>query len=629
MGSVYRFGEFALDGTRFELRRQGQVVKLERIPMELLLLLAEREGAVVSRQEIVERLWGKDVFVDTEHGINTAVRKIRQALRDNPEEPRFVRTVTGKGYRFVGEKSEQKNEEAAAESPAAVEVEKAAAVESAIPEVGAAGNPTGLSAKRSKWWVVAACVIAIAAAGFAFRGKILASERATQIHSIAVLPLSNLSGDASQDYFADGMTDEMITALAKIRRLRIVSRTSVMQFKGSKESLPEIARDLKVDGVLEGSLERTGNRVHMTVQLIYAPTDTHVWAESYDRDLNQIYSLPADVAQTVAKEVKATGGTPVVARYVNPEAHDAYLHGRYFWFTFDTDKTFPYFRKAIELQPDYAAAWSGLADTYALEGMDSRPPLEVRDLVHDAAAKALELDPSLPDAHNSMAAWYLFFAWDPVRADEECRRAIELDPNYPEAHHVRAYVLEALNRTAEAEVEEKRSVEIEPFKRPWELGGFFVSTRQYDAAIKEFQLQLAAHPEQSDVMFNLSNVYWLKGMYKESQESLEQALRMIHEFKKAEAAHRAWLKGGEKAVEQWGVDDARERARHQYITIFDMARTQAFTGDKDATMKLLERSYQAHDLNLIDIQYDPMFDFLHSDPRYQALVKKIGLTPAW
>jgi TolB-like protein/DNA-binding winged helix-turn-helix (wHTH) protein len=622
--NIYKFGDIELDPSRFELRRGGSTLKLERIPMELLILLVEKEGSVVTRLEIVERLWGKDVFVDTEHGINTAVRKIRQALRDDSEQPRFVQTVTGKGYRFVAARN--------GSSPLAPSVPLAEAVPTVQPP---ATLPSVLEPASKPRNLVTVLILLVAAGvligviAFGTRGRLFAGSRARQIHSIAVIPLSNLSGDASQDYFADGMTDEVITALAKNQNLRVVSRTSAMQYKGAKRPLPDIARELGVDGILEGSIERSANRVHMTVQLIYAPTDSHVWAESYDRDLNQAFSLPEELSETIAKQVKTATSPAPPQHYINPEAHDAYLRGRYFWFSFNVPETLPYFEKAIQLQPDYAAAWSGLADTYTVAGMVDRPPLQVMSKALEAARKAVELDDSLPEAHNSMAAWYLWYGWDPPRADAESRRAIELNPNYGEARYMRHYALMAMNRLPEAESEEKRAAELDPFARSWGLGYFYIETRQYDAAINEFRQQHVARPNDDAALMNLSNAYWLKGMYKESQETLEESLRLGHQAELAASSHQAWLQGGETAVEKWRLQQAQARARKGYVSAVRMAYTIAFTGDKEQTLKYLEQAYLEHDPEMMTVQYEPLFDFLHKDPRYRALVGRTGLQPAY
>jgi tetratricopeptide (TPR) repeat protein len=318
-----------------------------------------------------------------------------------------------------------------------------------------------------------------------------------------------------------------------------------------------------------------------------------------------------------------------VPRYINPEAHDAYLRGRYLWFSFNVQQILPYFQKAIQLQPDYAAAWSGLADTYVLGGMLAFPPKDVIAKAEFAARKSVELDDSLPEAHNSMAAWYLFCGWDLPHADAESRRAIELNPNYAEGHYVRHYVLHMMNRPSEALQEEKRAVELEPFARNWGLAGLYIRLRQYDSAITELRMQSDLRPDESGLHHLLSEAYWLKGMYEESQKEFEKALELEHRPEAAAAAHRAFEQGGEKAVERWGANDIKARARKEYVPSWDIGFIVAFTGDKEETLKYLESAYQEHSLSIVGLQNEPIFAFLHSDPRYRELVKKIGLPPAY
>ena len=640
----YHFGEFELDCDRFELRRNGHTLKIERIPMELLILLLEKDGAVATREEIVERLWGKDVFVDTEHGTNTAIRKIRQALKDDPEHPRFVQTVTGKGYQFVAETNGHPSSSAPPEAP---QPEAPQPMERRTPRPSALSTAKGTSAEVSprtlnaieaaaspslstKTKIVAAvvlCLIAAAAITYIFRDRILPGYRASQIHSIAVLPLANLSGDPAQDYFADGMTDELITALAKNRNLRVVSRTSAMQYKGVNRPVRDIAHELGVDGILEGSIERSANRVHMTVQPIYAPTDTHLWAQSYNRDETQALSLPEELSQVVAKEVKIATSPAPKPRYISPEAHDAYLHGRYFWFTFDTEQTLPYFEKAIQLQPDYAAAWAGLSDTYAIQAGDS-PPQAIFAKAGEAARKAVELDDSVAEGHLSLGAWY-FESWDPLDADAELRRSIELNPNYAESHYLRHYILLALNRLDEALQEEKRAVELAPFVRSWGLGKCYLQMRQYDAAISEFLMQSVARPADASVHGGLVVAYRLKGMAKESQQEFEKKLELEQNPEGLATARRIYAKGGPKAIAQWEASVAKARSREGYISPLDLAQTVAGTYDKEETLKYLDAAYREHTPFLIIIQNEPVLDFLHDDPRYRALVGKLGLQPAY
>jgi TolB-like protein/DNA-binding winged helix-turn-helix (wHTH) protein/Tfp pilus assembly protein PilF len=620
---LIQFDEFSLDCDRYELLRAGRPIKLEKIPMELLILLATKDGNLVSRQEIIERLWGNDVFVDTEHGINTAVRKVRLALKDDPERPRFVRTVTGKGYRFVADRNGNPTP-----------LESAPEVKNTKP---AEAIPSGVLPTERRWWpvaivVTAVCLLAVAGLGFnvgGTRDRIFPPSPRVPIRSIAVLPLANLSGDPSQDYFADGMTDELITMLAKNTSLHVVSRTSAMQYRGVQRPLRDIARELGVDGILEGSLERSGNRVHMTVQLIHAPSDTHIWAESYDRDSSEAFSLPSELSRTIAKEVKAVVSPATPQRKINPEAHDEYLRGHYLWYSMDNENSRKHFEKAIQLQPDYAAAWSGVADDYissVVEGLV--PPEPAMQKGGEAARKAVELDDTVAESHNSLAAFYLFGKWDWRNAEKESLRALELNPNLAEAHHLYSFVLVVAQRADEAVREEKRSMELDPFAEPWALGLTYFQTRQIDSAISELQMRTKAQPNLV-AFFYLSEAYWLKGMWKDSQQDLEEMLRLTGPPEAVAAAHHAFDVGGERAVEEWRQSDTMARASKGYVAPFDIASAYAYPRDQEKTLKYLEAAVQEHSAWLVFIQNEPIFDFLHPDERYRAIVKKIGLPPAY
>jgi TolB-like protein/DNA-binding winged helix-turn-helix (wHTH) protein/Tfp pilus assembly protein PilF len=651
--SSQRFGEFELDRSRFELRRNGRVVKLERIPMELLLLLVEKDGSVVTRQEIVDRLWGKDVFVDTEHGINTAIRKVRQALKDDPDNSRFVQTVSGKGYRFVAETNGRPSGSALTEAPLSMERPAPRPPESpepmwrqpsrkpALSEVEGSGGaevsrrpgaienaaPEPASTRTKMIAAVAICLAAATALIFLFRARLFPSQ-AAQIHSLAVIPLANLSGDPSQDYFADGMTDEFITALARNRTLRVVSRTSAMQYRGVNRPVRDIARELGVDGILEGSIERTANRVHMTVRLIYAPTDSHVWADSYDRDLDQAYSLPEELSQIVAKEVKAATSPTPSPRYINPEAHDAYLRGRYYWFGVDTDQSRQAFEKAIQLQPDYAAAWSGLADAYGLRAVYGLGPgSDAMTKMESAARKAVELDDSSAEAHNSLSGWYFFFAWDPQRALAEADRALALNSSFTQSHFLRAHALIALRRTDEAIQEEKRFVELDPFIFPWALGLAYLNLGQIDNAIAELRVRTQVQPNDFFSHYALAEAYWLKGMRPEFAQQIEKEIALTESPEKAAEIHQAYERGGYKAVSQKRLEFLEARSHKMYTSPIDFAYQYAFLNDKEQTLKSLEDSFRDRSPGMAFLQNEPLFNFVHDDPRYKALVKKMGILP--
>ena len=625
---LYKFDVFELDCARFELRRNGRPLKLERIPLELLILLVEQDGKTVSRQEIIERLWGKDVFVDTEAGINTAVRKIRLALKDDPEKPRFVQTITGKGYRFVAELRNGTEVNPAVGQPATPELTPAGSSPSELRGGG--------SARR--WWVA----VPAAAAFLLVAGTILTlnlrgirdrvtSHRIGPIHSIAVLPLANLSTDRSQDYYADGMTDELITALARTRSLRVVSRTSVMQYKGVNRPLREIAESLGVDGVIEGSIMRSGNNVHINLQLVYAPTDTHVWAESYDRDLNDISSFQSEAAQTIARQVGYTMSTPAgPGRQVSAEAHDAYLMGRYYWFADDYEKSQSYFQKAIDLQPDYAAAWSGLANCYAARAiMGEARVSDVMQQEEETAHKAVALDDSLAEAHNAMAGYYYFLRWDWEHAERETARTVQLDPNYAEGHVARSYVLETLNRTEESLQERKKAMELDPFARPWELAQALLHARRFDDALNEARARSEAQPDNAGLRAMLVDAYMGKGMEKEAAHEWEASLQLAGDKEAALEVHQVFERGGLRAVLDWKLTGLKERAKQgEYVAPLELADVYARLKRKNEALNHIDRAYQEHDPQLVHLQTNPIYDFLHSDPRYQAVVKKMALPAA-
>lgn len=626
----YKFDEFELDGAQFELRREGRALRVERIPLELLILLVERNGDLVARQEIIERLWGKDVFLDTDQGINTAIRKIRTALRDDADKSRYIQTVSGKGYRFIAEVKDGNGN--AGRLAVASETTLPASVEPAPPQAARVG-------RRHRAWslagITALVLFLIIGAALAFnvvglRDQIFASHRIGPIHSIAVLPLANLSGDASQNYYADGMTDELITALARNRSLRVVSRTSVMQYKGVNRPLHDIAQSLGVDGILEGSVARSGGRVHVNLQLIYAPTDTHMWAESYDRDPTTAMSLPEELSQTIAAEAKVAAAAARPHRYISPEAHDAYLQGRYFWFANNFQRSIEFFQKAIQLQPDYALAWDGIGDAYLQSGEDNGiPSQQVCAKEDEATQKAMSLDDSLAEVHNSMAVLNLFCKWDFHNAEAESLRALELDPNYAEGRFMHSQVLIVMNREEDALQEAKRANDLSPYERPWGLGYLYIHMRRYDDAINELKLRAEVLPSDPGIHFLLSQAYWLKGMWKESEQELERAFQVSGDTKMAAAEHRAFAQGGEKAVEQLGVKTVLERAQKRFVPAWDIAFQYAFPGNKEQTLKYLEVAYRDRSSSLVFIQREAVLDFLHSDPRYRAIVTGMGLPRAY
>jgi TolB-like protein/DNA-binding winged helix-turn-helix (wHTH) protein len=649
--AVFEFGDFRLDCGRFELHRAGRSLKLERKPMELLILLAGSNGHLVTRAEIAQRLWDREVFVDTEHGINTAIRKIRQALGDDPEEPRFLLTVTGKGYRFVGVTAVVREPLAEVDLRSALAAGGSAGSDDGVALVNDCLVPDSAStyarppdekralvprSSRLLMWLgafgvaaVLTFVVAVSLGPRSWKDRFLAHAAKPDIKSLAVLPLDNLSGDPGQEYFADGMTDELTTMLAKNSALRIVSRTSAMQYKGAHRPLPEIARELGVDGILEGSIARSGDKVHMTIQLIQAPSDTHVWAESYDRNANELVSLPTEAAQTIANKLNSPALSPASPRFVNPEAHDAYLHGKFLWYRGRNEEAGEYFRKATELQPDFALGWSGLADYYGLRAWSEVNPEASLAKGEGYARKAVELDDSLAEAHLSLGAEIFARDWDWDRSQQEIARAIELDPRLAQAHHFRALILAALNRHQEAIEAQKKATELDPFARPWALPRAYVWARQYDGALAATLEQIESTPRDPEFHELLAWIYRSKGLHIQAIHEWEKQLSLSGDEESAASMRRAFQRNGYQGALDWQVSQLKKKSATQYVSPYDFAYWYAQLGEREQTLASLEEAYRHHSVDLLWMQNDPAFDFLHSDDRYRSIIKGIGLPPAY
>jgi TolB-like protein/DNA-binding winged helix-turn-helix (wHTH) protein len=409
----YRFRDFELDTSRYELRRGGRNLRLEKIPMDLLILLVEKNEHLITREEIIERIWGKNVFTDSDAGINTAIRKIRQTLNDDPENPRFIQTVVGRGYRFLAPATSVMPVE---QSPADINVAETNASASEPPMSGHV-RARKLTVLWVTTFVVAVITLALIGSNvLRLRNRLLRRPAPVTIHSIAVLPLENFSGDPAEDYFADGMTDELTTNLAKVSSLGVIGRTSVMRYKGTHKSIPEIARELKVDSVVEGSVVRDGDNVRITAQLIDGPSGRHLWADDFERSRSDVLQLQKEVALKIVQQIRATLTPDETirlsgARAVDPKAYEANLKGRSYWnqrSEVGIKKAIEQFNAAIQADGSYAEAYSGLADSYTALGYFSYlNPNDVFPRAKAAADKALELDPTLAEAHASLGYYNL------------------------------------------------------------------------------------------------------------------------------------------------------------------------------------------------------------------------------
>ncbi|HSE49218.1 MAG TPA: winged helix-turn-helix domain-containing protein, partial [Terriglobales bacterium] len=439
----YQFGVYTVDVRAFELRKHGVRLKVQERPLHLLILLLERPGEVVTREELRKRLWPAGTFVDFDHGISSAVNKLRSALNDSAAHPRYIETIGRQGYRFL--------------YPVAPHVTPLRVLEQRPVLVPKVKPP------RPRWLALAVITaLLVATAGGVLEWQRRVEQAPGQIRSLAVLPLKNLSSDPEQEYFSDGLTDEFITHLATLQGLRVISRTSVMQYKGSTKPLPQIARELNVDAIVEGAVLRSGNRVRITAQLIAASDDRHLWAASYDRDQRDILTLQNEVAREVADNIQLTLAAAdrqrlSTSRPVDPQTHESYLRGRYHLAKRtpgDIRTAIDAYESAIARDPNYALAYAGLADCYALLGGYANSPQDtfIRK-ARAAALRAVELDSRLSQAHTSLAVIAQNYDWDWQTAEKEYKEAIRLDPNNATAHHWYAEYLSFEGRFDEAFVE--------------------------------------------------------------------------------------------------------------------------------------------------------------------------------
>lgn len=622
---VYRFSEFELIVSEGALRRGESSVRLQQKPLLLLSALLERPQRVVTREQLRERMWGNETFVDYEQGINVAIKKVRDALGDSADEPKYIQTVSKQGYKFL---FPVEVVEPILPLPDAVPV-----IESSRP-VETKVEPALAVARRWPLQTAAICFLLVAALAFLYVHDL--HPAATQIKSIAVLPLQNLSTDAEQEYFAEGMTDELITDLAKIHRLRVISRTSIMRYKETSKSLPEIAHELNVDAVVEGTMLRSADRVRIRVQLIDARTDSHLWAEVYERDERDILSLQNDVASSIARQINLEL-TPLHPASLPPhqprvEAYSAYLKGRYEWnkrTPAALRKSVEYFQSAIEQDPNYALAHEGLAEAYSvMNDYDLLAPKESYSNAKSEALKALELDDTLGEAHATLAAVKEDSEWDWAGADREFRRAVELSPNYATAHQWYGEYLLRVGRIEEGVAEMQRAEELDPGSPVMnaEVGGAFYWARRYDNSIEQLRKSIAMEPNFSYAHSWLGFAYLQKGMYNEAITEFQKAVDVSGGSSTFLAAlGHAYGLAGKKEQSRTIIEKLKAISRQSYVSPYDMAIIYTGIGDEDQALNWLEVGYNLHDPAMDMLQVEPALDTLRSDNRFQDLIRRVGL----
>ena len=647
--TTLKFGDFELDAAGYELRSSDRAVKLERIPMELLLLLVDRRGQLVTRDEIFEKLWGKDTFLDADNSINTAISKIRVVLKDDPENPVFIKTVSGKGYRFIASIRSLPDGKEALGSPLDG---VSGASGSTVAEESALAFASKAPSRSRRLWLASATaslVLAAALAAWSWRDslkRIVSPRPSPVIRSLAVLPLENLTGDASQEYFADSMTDALITDLAQIGALRVISRTSIMRYKGMRKPLPEIARELGVDGIVEGTVVRSASRIRITSQLIYAPSDQHLWARSYESDLSDIVTLQGEVAQAIAGQVRAAL-TPEERSHLakrptdSPEAYQLYLRGRYSWnqrTPRGVKKSIDFFQQAVEKDPNFALAYAGLADAYNFSNiLGVLAPKESSPRAEAAAVKALALNPQLGEAHTALGLVRSHFYFDFLGAQREFLKALGLNPNYANAHlfYAGAY-LTPMGRHEEAIAEMRKALEVDPLSLPLNnmMGETYLWSGDYQKALQQFQHTIDLEPTFPLAHFFYAGLLTEMGRYEEaikenqtgellSGASPEEAGALAAEFQKAlqvGGPKRYWQKNLGITLKEY------TRAGIQYFPAIGVASAYARVGDKENAFQWLDKSFQdreGQDITLV--RWLPDFKSLHTDPRFADLLRRMGL----
>jgi TolB-like protein/DNA-binding winged helix-turn-helix (wHTH) protein len=620
---IIRFGAYDVDLRAGEVRKAGIRIKLQPKPFQVLSILLANPGTAITREELQIRLWAPDTFVDFDHGLNTAVSKIRDALNDPADNPRFIETLPN-GYRFIAPVSAQPIETATSQPP---ESES-----KAIPQAERKRS----SRLRLALGAVGAIILIAGVPALRYLRNFLSPHR-IQVNSIAVLPLRNLSGDPTQDYFVDGMTDELITQMAKVSSLRVVSAASAMRYRNTTLSTRQLGRELNVDAFVEGSVLRSGNRVRVTAQLIDVATDTHIWAEDYNGDTRDVMFVQSDIASAIATKVRAKIAPSENEKLspphpVDPRAYDAYLVGRGYWLRGkspankgdDLQKSQGEFLKAIAYDPSYAPAYSGLANYYGLmAGVGYLPVADNWKLSEQAARKALSLDDSVADAHFALATKLVFYDWDWSAAEQEIHRSLALDPHFAELHNLYSHLLAYTGRFDESIAEARRAEELDPLGEYNSVQRALRFSRRYDLFLPEMERTFANNPVR--IHEDKAWVHRARKEYAQEVQETDQQLRLQGRVPYADSLVGAYASGGYRAWLEAQLVELKQQSEKRRVSPFEFAEAYAALRDADRTMHYLELGYQERTADIVRIQLNPAYDYLHLDPRYRDLVRRVGL----
>ena len=622
----FRFGVFEADRQLGVLTKQGKRVALQDLPFRALIMLLERPGELVTREEMRQRLWPRAV-VDFDHGLNKAINKIRDVLGDSAASPRFVETVARRGYRFLADVTE------------VGEPTSTNTVTDAFPSEPATTPPVGTTPAHAtpRWKRNTTALLLVLALSAAVWTVFAARHVPPPVRSLAVLPLQNLTGDPTQDYFADGMTDELIAQLGQIRALRVISRTSAMDYKNAHKSLADIARELGVQAIVEGSVVSSGPRVRISAQLIRVPDDEHIWGNSYEGDLRDTLKLQNEVARAIATQVRVTLSPHEQtalqqSRSIDPQAHEAYLKGRYFWNKrtgADLESAIDYFNNAVAVDPGYAEAYAGLADSYALAGdweYGLLAPQEAWPKAIQAAKKALELDENLGEAHASLAFALDLFAWDWSGAETEYQRALALSPNYATAHHWHGFHLLVAGRNGEAIAELRKAEDLDPLSLVIgaDIADALCIAHLYDQSIAQSRKTLALDPNFALAHYELGQALEQKHLHDEAITHLRRAIELGgHSPAFDSNLAYAYATSGRKEEALRVLESLQAKEDQNPTADANIALAYAGLGDNDSAMVWLEKAYAARVNPSILLR--PAFDPVRSDTRFQALLRRMGL----
>ena len=612
---VVRFDLFEVDLRSGELRKAGSKIRLRNQSLQILALLLEHPGEVVTRAELEKRLWPDGVVVDFEHSINSAVKRLRKALGDDAEHPRYIETLPQHGYRFI------------------------AAVDSGVAVRERRGRRRWLAFGAAAAIVVFGALIALNVAGL--RGRLLSSVGAghgapfPKIESIAVLPLENLSSDPEQEYFADGMTEELITDLGKISALRVISRTSVMQYKGKGKPLPEIARELNVDAVLEGAVLVSGGRVRITAQLIDARADRHLWAGNFERDLRDVLSLQDEVAGAIASQIKIKL-TPqeqkrlTASHPVNPQALESYLKGWFHWYRVTPEElqiALEYFQLALQKDPNFAPAYAGAGYVWLVRGSwGIVPPREAAEKGKTAVLRALKLDNTLAEGYDVAAGFAFYYDWDWPEAQRGYQRAIQLNPNFADARALYWDLLTTMKRPGAAGAQIERAVELDPYNALFQalLGQHLMFLHQDDAAIAQLRKSLEMESGNSVVHRYLWGALHAKGLQEEALAEAKTYFEMMGNREAAEALTQGYAEGGYRQAMRLAAETLAAHSRQAYVPCLRIARLYAHAGETARALNWLDKSFQEREPFMVSLNADPFWDSLRSDPRFQDIGRRMN-----